>query len=202
MSSMIIWMLGIGASVALLVISAAMKLHYLHMVVAAIVAILVALSAFRDARQEASNQAGLALVASANLRHMGMIWAWGAVTIFATYAFRILTWREWMTFFVALMVLSGLSLFLSATLRKDGEAGTKDDTMLKVARGYAIFMLAAMVITMIGLIVDGKLWRFATVAGQRPNSQDWAANNIFFFGALAMAAVAWNTIQNLKATKS
>ncbi len=202
MGATIIWTLGIGASVALLVISAAMKLHYLHMVVAAAVGILMAVSAFKDARQYATGQPGLARVASNNLRHMGMIWAWGAVTIFATYAFRILTWREWMTFFVALMVLSGLSLFLSATLRKDAEAGSKDETMLKVARGYATFMLAAMVITAIGLVVDGKLWRFTTVAGQRPNSQDWAANNIFFFGALAMAAVAWHTIQRLKATKS
>lgn len=200
MSSIVIWMLGIAASVAALVIAAALKQYYLHMLVAAVVSILVALSAFSEARQEAAGKAGAALVASTSLRHMGLVWVWGALAIFATYAFNILTWREWLTFFLGLMVLSGLTLFLSATLRKDAEAGTQDETMFRIARAYATFVLAAMIITMIGLVIDGKLWRFTTVAGQRANSQDWAANNIFFFGALALAAVAWNTLKVLRST--
>lgn len=198
MSSMIIWMLSIGISVAALVVTAVLKHYYVHMVIAAIVSILVALTAFSETRAEVSADASTGQLASTNLRHMGLVWTWGALAIFATYAFGVLTWREWWHFFVALFVLAGLSLFLSATLRKDAEAGTKDETMLKVARGYAIFVFAAMLITMAGLVIDGKLWRFTTAAGLRENSQDWAANNIFFFGALALAAVSWNTITVLK----
>ncbi|MEZ5854292.1 MAG: hypothetical protein R3D67_05895 [Hyphomicrobiaceae bacterium] len=66
--------------------------------------------------------------------------------------------------------------------------------MFNVARGFALFLLFAMVITMVGLLVDGKMWRFTTVAGLRRGSQDWAANHIFFFGAMALAAISWNTL--------
>ncbi len=202
MSSMIIWMLGIGVSVAALVIAAALKQYYLHMVIAAIVSILVALTAFSETREGTSGKGSdMGHLASTNLRHMGLVWAWGALTIFVTYAFGILSWREWLHFFIALLVLAGLSLFLSATLRKDAEAHTDDKTMFTVARGYAIFVFTAMLITMTGLVIDGKLWRFTTEAGQRANSQDWAANNIFFFGALALAAISWNAITVLRAPK-
>lgn len=202
MSSMVIWMLGIGFSLALLVIAAAMKLYYIHMAVAALVSILVALTAFREARMETANRTETALIASTNLRHMGLVWVWGALGMFATYGTGILTWKEWLQFTVGLMLVAGLSLFLSATLKKDADSGSKDETMLKLARGFAIFMLVAMLITMLGLIIDGKLWRFTTAAGQRPNWQDWAANNFFFFGGLAIAAIAWNTLQVLRNSKT
>lgn len=200
MASMVIWIIGIGASVAALVIMAALKQYYIHMAVAAIVSLLIALSAFQETRaqQAAAPPAKPEVLASLNLRHMGMIWTWAALAMFCTYAFGVLTWKEWLHFFIALVVLAGLSLFLSASLKRDAEAGTPDDTLLKVARGYAVFMLVAMIITMIGLAVDGKLWRFATEAGQRPNWQDWGANNIFFFGALGLAAVSWNAISVLR----
>ena len=117
-----------------------------------------------------------------------------AISLLATYAFRILTWREWLSFFLAVMAMGGLTLFLSATITKDADAKSTDDTMMKVARGYSIFILVAMVIAMVGLVVEGKMWRFTTVAGQRDGWQDWAANNIFFFGAVALACVAGNNL--------
>lgn len=199
MSSILIWMLGIAISIAALVVTAAVKSYYLHMAIAALISILFALSAFGESRSIGATEAvPTGQLASTNLRHMGLVWAWGAITILVTYGFGILSWREWLHFFIALIVMAGLSLFMSATLKKDSDSGTDDQTMLKIARGYAIFVLAAMVITMIGLLVDGKLWRFTTAAGQRINSQDWAATNIFFFGALALGAVAWNAITVLR----
>ena len=44
-----------------------------------------------------------------------------------------------------------------------------------------IGQVAGMVIVMVGLLVDGKMTRFAKA---RPGWEDWAANNIFFFGAM------------------
>ena len=92
------------------------------------------------------------------------------------------------------IIWPGLSLFLSVTLRKDNDMSMGDETMIKIARSFSIFVLVAMVVTMIGLLVDGKMWRFTTLAGLRRGSQDWAANNIFFFGAMAQAAISWNAI--------
>lgn len=198
MTSMIMWMIGIAASVSALVLTAALKQFWPHLGVAALVSLLVALAAFWETRDEHARTSEVSGALGINLRHMGLVWAWGALTIFVTYGFKILEWREWWHFFIAFVVLAGLSLFLSATLRKDAEGATVDETMFKIARGYAIFVLAAMLITMAGLAFDGKLGRFFTAAGQRAGSQDWAANNIFFFGAFALATVAFNAIAVLR----
>lgn len=195
MSSMIIWMLGIGVSVAALVITAAQKMFFVHMAVAALISILVALVSLGESRAaDADANAGGAGI-DIPLRHMGLVWTWGALALLVTYATDILSWREWWQFFIAFFVLAGLSLFLSATLRKDAQSGAGDEMLVKVARGFSIFILVAMLITMAGLLIDGKMWRFSTIAGMRRGSQDWAANNIFFFGALALAAISWNAIK-------
>ena len=195
MSSMIIWMLGIGLSVAALVVTAALKMFYVHMAIAALISVFVALVSFSEARSADAGEVPGETGIDVTLRHMGLVWTWGALSLLVTYAFDILSWREWWQFFIAFFVLAGLSLFLSATLRKDAQNGGGDDMLIKVARGFAIFILVAMLITMVGLLVDGKMWRFSTIAGNRRGSQDWAANNIFFFGALALAAISWNAIK-------
>jgi hypothetical protein len=195
MPSMIIWGLGIAISVAALAVAAAQKLFLVHMAASALAGILIALASFTETRElqgdPASDDDGIVV----SLRHMGLVWTWGALALLVTYAFDILSWREWWAFFIAFFVLAGLSLVLSATLRKDAERGTRDDMLIKVARGFSIFILVAMLITMVGLLADGKMWRFTTIAGMRRGSQDWAANNIFFFGALALAAISWNAIR-------
>lgn len=194
MSSMIIWMLGIGIAVAALVVTAAMKYFYLHMALAALISILVALASIHETRDAVDGPPIAGHGIDIAMRHMGMVWTWGALTLLVTYAFDILSWREWWQFFIAFFVLAGLSLFLSATLRKDSDAGMGDATMIKIARSFSIFILVAMIATMVGLLIDGKMWRFTTLAGLRRGSQDWAANNIFFFGAMALAAISWNAI--------
>ena len=202
MSATIFWVLGIGASVAILVVTAAMKLYYVHLVVAAAVAVMVALTAFVESRAgQLDGKLSVGLQASANLRHIGLIWTWAALTTLVTYSFDILQWREWWHFVIATIAFAGLSLFLSATLQKDAEARTVDDTMFKIARGYAMALLVTMPLVMLGLLQQGKMWRFLSEAGQRPGSEDWAASNIFFFGALAMTAVAWNALTVLRPPK-
>ncbi len=190
MTSMVIWILGIGVSTAALVVTASLKMFYVHMAIAALVSILLALASFAEIRSEAARSASLSEAVGVSFRHMGMVWAWGALGLLVTYGFDIVSWREWWQFFIAFFVLAGLCLFMSATLRNDGESGVADPTMLKIARGFAIFIMVAMVITMAGLLIDGKMWRFTTVAGLRRGSQDWAANNLFFFGALALSAIS------------
>ena len=199
MSLVIIWMLGIGVSVAVLVLAAAFKSFYVHLMVAATVAIAVALAAFAEAQSDKENgRSSLGVELSSVMRHMGLVWTWGALATIITYGVGILEWREWWHFFLATVVMAGLSLFLSATLRSDTEAKTEDASMLKIARGNAIAMLVAMPITMIGLLQQGKLGRFFTEAGHRAGSQDWAATNIYFFGALALTALAWNALMVLR----
>ena len=197
MASMVIWMLGIAFSISVMIVTAAQSLYYVHMAVAALVSVVVALASFQEARAVPSGRSDLALQASSNFRYMGMVWTWGALGLLVTYSF-ILSWREWWQFFIGFALLAGLCLFISATLRNDAEKEASDATMFKIAYGLALFFMIAMVITMCGLVIDGKMWRFTTRAGLRPGWQDWAANNIFFFGAMALAAISWNATRVLK----
>jgi hypothetical protein len=49
-------------------------------------------------------------------------------------------------------------------------------------------------------VLGGKVLKFLTVQ-KIGGSQEWAANNIFFFGSLAVAAVAWKTLAILNKIK-
>jgi hypothetical protein len=173
-------------------VAAAHKMYYVHMAIAAAAAIVVALAAVIATRPSAAGIGNRARLASSNVRLLGVVWAWAALAIFITYAF-VLQWREWWHFVLAFAVLSAGCLFLAAALRKDAETAHGDDTMLKLARIIAIVHLGAMLVTVVGLIIDGKLVRFLN-----PRHQDWAAQNIFFFGALALAAIGWNMLASMK----
>lgn len=199
MGSILGWSLGIGASVAALVVVAALKLQntslaYVHMAIAAAVTIGIALAAVRELRQ-AQMAANPELLAGAGARYLGLIWTWGALALIVTYA-SVLQWREWWHFSLVFVALAGACLFLSATLRKDAESGAEDDTMLKLARIWLRVHLGAAIITVIGLIADGKMVRFLV-----PRHQDWAAQNIFFFGAIALGIVSWHALRAMKAAQ-
>ncbi len=207
MSSAVIWMLGLGTSVAALVLTAAMKLQYVHMAVAALVSILVALAAFQEGRGIVGGRQQAGMLASSGFRHLGLIWTWAALALLVTYSF-ILQWREWWQYFIGFIVLAGLCLFMSATLRKDAEADDADATMFSVGRVLAMVLLITGLAVMVGLAVHdgrqftlgGKLLKFATLP-KSGGSEEWAANSIFFFGALAVSAVSWNTLSILNKIK-
>ncbi len=190
--------LGIGLSVAALAVTAGLKLGnpgmaYLHMVIAALTVIGVAMTAQRASRDAAAHSQSRDALASSGLHYLGLVWTWGAFALFVTYAF-VLQWREWWHFVLACAVLAALCLMLAGALNRDAAAGSGDATMLKLGRIVMRVHLGAMVITVIGLIADGKMVRFLT-----PRHHDWAAQNIFFFGAIAMAAVSWSALTALKA---
>jgi hypothetical protein len=50
--------------------------------------------------------------------------------------------------------------------------------------------LAGMILVVVGLLIDGKMVRFLD-----PRYTDWAANNVFFFGALALAAISGHALK-------
>ncbi len=183
--SIIVWMSTLTVSIALLVLSAAKGSFALHLALSAIVALVVALAAIQESRAMRAAGESDAAIASSNARYMGLVWTWGAVALFTTYNF-VLSWKEWFPFFMAFVAAAGLCLFFSATLRKDDAAGDAEPAMKMIGRYLTIGQVVAMVIVMVGLLDDGKMMRFAKA---RPGWEDWAANNIFFFGALALAAI-------------
>lgn len=196
MLSIVAWMIGLGVSVAVLVIAAAAKLYLVHSALCAGIALGIALGAVRELRAAAADGQSRSHLAAHSARHMGLVWAWGALVIIITYT-SVLAWREWWHFALAFIILSGLCLFFSAALKSEPSGG-EDAGMLSLARYLAIGQFAATVVTMIGLLtfdgrvfkIGGKMLRFLDA-----RHTDWAANNVFLFGAIALAAISWMAIQ-------
>jgi hypothetical protein len=198
MPSVVYWLLGIAISVPALAITAAgrpnnVQLAYAHMAIAAAVSLVFAAMAIRECRSMLGSGAAPFEVAGNNARGMGMVWAWGALTLVITYGTGLLAWKEWWHFFIAFTVAAALCLLFYAALKRSVRFGLQDETTLRWARYLAMIQLVGMIVVMLGLLIDGKMVRF-----HNPRYTDWAANNIFFFGALALALISGHA---LKASK-
>lgn len=194
----IVPLLAVAVSLILLVLTADgraadVSMAYIHAAIAAATALLVAGVAVRQCSTLLGKGASASEVASSNAWYMGVVWSWGALALIATYGTGVLVWKEWWHFVLAFAVAAGLSLYFSNGLKKDAIAGKEDETMLKLARYLAIVQLVGMGITMLGLIVDGKMMRFLT-----PRFTDWAGNNVFFFGALGIALISGYALKKNK----
>lgn len=187
---MIVSALSLVASVALMILFVArrsdgVQMAYAHMGIAAIVAVGFAAAFFKHNNQLRESGANQSAIAATTSRYVGFVWAWGAACLLTIYATGILQWREWMHFSLACIVLAGACLAFAGMLQKDADAGKEDAAMLKLAHRLAIVLLAGMIITILGFLIDGKMTRFLN-----PRFTDWPANNVFFFGAVSIAAIA------------
>lgn len=187
---MIFWSLSIIVSIVFLVLSAAAResgvhMAYAHMSIAAAVSIGFALIFIRESEAMRLAGARASIVAANTARFMGIVWSWGALTLAVTYGTGILHWREWMHFFLACCALAAICLFFSSMLRNDAAKDKDDPNLLKIGRYLTIIQFAGMIIAMVGMLIDGKMTRYLT-----PRFSDWAANHIFFFGALAIAVIS------------
>ncbi len=169
------------------------RMAYVHAAIAAATALIVAGVAVRQCRILLAKAASASEIASSNAWYMGIIWGWGALALIATYTTGVLVWKEWWQFVLAFAFAALLSLYFASALKKDTLAGKEDETMLRIARYLAIVQLVGMGITMLGLIIDGKMVRFLTL-----RFTDWAANNIFFFGALGIALISAYALRHNK----
>jgi len=188
MSTTGLWMLCLTLVLCAMILAAAAGLPLAHMTLAALINAALALSAIREDRRLKATGANESAIASSAARFMSLVWLLGAAGLALTYVF-ILQWKEWWHFFLAFAAVGGLCLFFAMALAKDARAGREDATMLKLARYLNIGQFAGMLITVAGLLIDGKMTRYLT-----PRYTDWAGNNFFFFGALALAAISAHTL--------
>jgi hypothetical protein len=184
MVSVLIWFTAFTIALVVTVLSAASDNHALHLGVTAIVSLGIAIVGVQSYRTLAQSGASRSALASSTARTVGLVWIWAALALVLTYQF-ILVWREAITFTIGLLIIGGLCFGLSVMFRKDAEAGHEDEAMLKFARILNVIVMVGMAITMIGLVADGKFVFIKSVT-----AQDWAANNIFFFGAFAVACLS------------
>jgi len=185
---MVLWMSGIAASVCMLVISAAIGAHVpaavnAHLVIAGLVSTVMAQIAISETRKLIQSGATDMAVAGSLMRFMGLIFAWAALAISVTYGTGILKWSAWWQYFAISMVLAGLCLFVSRLLC-EAVGQHRDQSMLHLTRYLAGTTLFATVIA-IAFFGLNRLDPVSTLA-----TSTWAADNVFFFGAFALAAVS------------
>ncbi len=193
---MIVSAISLIASVALMILFASRRgegvhMAFAHMGVAAIIGIGFAATFFKSNNELRAAGASKSAVAAKTSKFVGYVAGWAAICLFTVYGTGILNWREWLTFTVVCAAISALSLLFALMLERDAAAGKDDPGMLKMANGLAIALLAGMVIAIIGLIVDQKMVRL--MDGRHG---DWAANNVFFFSAIALAAISGHALKN------
>ena len=186
----------LSASVALMILFVGMRdagvhMAYAHMGVAALMAFSFAVKFFvTDKALRAANSRESAIAAN-TARYTGYVAAWATACLLTVYGTSVLIWREWATFTIACALLAGLCILFSSMLQRDADAGHDDPGLLKLANGLAIVLLVGMAIAIVGFAIDGKMTRFLN-----PRFTDWAANNVFFFGALALAAISGHALKN------
>ena len=186
---MIVSALSLVASVILMIVFAARRadgihMAYAHMGMAALMAIGFAAKFFQANNDLRAARASQSAIAANTSRYVGYVWAWGAACLLTVYPTGILVWREWLHFSLATVILAAASLVFASMLQRDADKGRDDPAFLKLAHGLAIILLVGMIAAIVGFLIDGKMLRF-----QNPRFTDWAANNVFFFGAVALAAI-------------
>jgi hypothetical protein len=183
MTSLIVWMLAFTISLCVTILSAAAGMPHVHMGVTALITLAIAIVAVQSYRNLAATNVNRSALAASTSRFIALVWIWAGVAILFTYQY-ILTWREWWQFSAGLLLVGGLCFALSILFKRDAAAGKEDESILKISRQLNVVQVAGMLIAAIGLVADNK-FNFSGSAA-RP---DWAANNIFFFGALAVACI-------------
>ncbi|MFM7084024.1 MAG: hypothetical protein ACKOW3_03325 [Hyphomicrobium sp.] len=172
------------SSVVLVALAALSGNPLLYLITSGIIGITVGLRGLRDLQKLHALHSSPSTLSAAAALHMGLVWAWGGGALFISYSFFLPPWREWVLFSTSFAIIAAFSLFFASLMSKDAQKGKEDLSLLKVGRFLTIIQLCGTVAAVVGLIVDPQKF-FLNV-----DKHDWAANNIFFFGALGLAIIS------------
>lgn len=188
MQSLTAWMVSLTVSICVILIAAGANNAMLHMAASGAVSLIFAVLAVRDHAILSSGGAPKGEIAASTARYCGLVWGWGALGIMATYGLILEgRWPEWVQFFAGFAVVAAACLLFSLLIAEDSAKDTANEPVIKLGRALVIMQFIGMIAALISLLVDGKFPR----AVSHP---DWAASNIFFFGALAIAAISLNAL--------
>jgi hypothetical protein len=183
-SSLIIWTSTLAIGICSLILAAGSGVPHYYMAATALISFAIAVIGLREIIALDKANASLSAVSASTARYMGLVYAWGALALFATYYFILPEWREWPVFCIALALIAVVSLLFAAAMSKDVARGKDDPTLLKIGRILTIVQFAGTLIAVVGLLIDPDK--------QFLNTQklDWAAQTVFLFGAIALAAIS------------
>lgn len=182
--SQVIWMISLTISVCAIILSAAIGDPPTLMAMTGIVSFGMAIIAIREHRHLKTANATRGQLSALIARHMGLIWAWGALGLLVSYGLILSqTWPNWSIYFGITSTAAVACLLFSATLDRDEQQGSNDDAMLNLGKYLMIAQLAGMLATLLAICVDPNKKLLSAV------QPDWIANNIFVAGAIALTAI-------------
>lgn len=185
-------MIALTLSICAIILAAAVGRGDLHMLASGAVSVAFALTAIREQAALRAAGASRSALGSSTARNAGLVWAWGALGIFVTYVFILENkWPEWWHFFLGFSIAAIASIVFSNMLDRDAAAGRDDEAVMKVGRALVIAQLIGVILGIVSMFIDGKFPRETSYA-------DWAGCNIFFFGALAIAAISLDALRSQK----
>jgi FtsH-binding integral membrane protein len=185
-------MIALTLSICAIILTAAVNDPMLHMIASGAVSLVFAATAIREHNTLRAAGASKSVIGSSTARNTGLVWAWGALGIFVTYAFILQQrWPEWWHFFLGFALAAIASIIFSNMLDRDAKADRVDDSVMKVGRTLVLVQLAGVLVAIVSMFIDGKFPRAASYP-------DWAGCNIFFFGALAIAAISLDALRTAK----
>jgi hypothetical protein len=184
------FLLALAATTGAVALAANRDLPALHMLVSGAAATVFAIYAVREHRALAAGGASESRIGGSTARNAGLVWTWGALSILVTYTLIVQNrWPEWWHFFLGFSLAAIASLSFAAMLTRDAEAGKVDPSLMKAGRALIALQLFGITGGVISMFFDGKFPR-------APIHPDWAACNIFFFGALSIAAISINALRS------
>lgn len=184
------WLLALVAAVLATTLAAAVGPPALQMAAVAASAAAISLLAIRDHQKLKNSGEPAIAVATSSARYFALIWAWGGLTLLITYVFIIeQRWPEWWQFLLGFAFAALASIGFAQMLDRDRTSGSTDLTLVKFGRTLVKVQIVGMIAGVISLFIDGKFPRPDTYA-------DWAGCNIFFFGALAIAAISLDALRS------
>lgn len=178
---LVICLTGVAGAVA----TVAADQRVANLVFAGVTALLFAFEAVVALQRLARAGASETRLAQAAAQRMGLVWSWGALALVVIYL-GLIKWHEWWHFFLGFALAAAASFALAVALARDEAAGGGDGTMLKLGRMLATAQLVGMAAAVIGLVIDGKVTRFLNPV----KYPDWAGDNLFLMGAVALAALS------------
>lgn len=184
MSSILVWMMTLTIGICSIVLAAGSGTPSIYMIVTALISLAIAAIGLRETIELDKADASLSTVSASTARYMGLVWAWGALAMFVTYYFFPPAWKEWLVFCAAFAIVAAICLLFATAMDNDAAKSAEDPTLLKLGRMLTLFQFAGTVVAMLGLLIDPDK-RFLDTS-----RLDWAAINIFFFGAMALAAIS------------
>ena len=187
-------MINLTLSLCVIILAAGANSSTLHMAASGAVSLVFALLAVREHAALTAANATKSIIGASTARYSGLLWAWGALGMLVTYDFILdKHWPEWIQYFLGFMLAAAGCLFFANVLTKDSESGKDDASVNSLGRMLVIVQFVGMMVAAISMLIDGKFPR----GTEHP---DWAACNIFFFGALSIAAISLNALLTTRRT--